>query len=299
LVYGWTVEEFLTLPPEQLVPAEAVPQIRQMLARIRTGETITLETTNRRRDGTSFPVRMSATPEMEASLNRMIVTVEDITLEKQRQAEAEAIEAERRRIAHEIHDGLAQDLAALRFKATLWHDLVDKSPSQMHSELDGLVEILNGSIREVRRSIFALRPLALDELGFFPALRQFASNFGEQYQLQIKLRISGPEARLPHSLELPLFRIIQESLNNIRKHAQANTVQIQMDLEQVDKINLTIQDDGAGFDITSLEQMFREGHVGLKQMRERVQSINGLLSIQSEAGQGTRVEVALPLGQQS
>jgi len=295
LVYGWPAEAFAALPTEDLVPAEAAPQIRHMIARVRAGETITLETMNRRRDGTSFPVRMSATPEIGTTVHRMIVTVEDITLEKQRQAEVEAIEAERRRIAHEIHDGLAQDLAALRFKATLWHDLVDKRPAQMHAELDDLLEVLNGSIREVRRSIFALRPLALDELGFFPALRQFIANFGEQYQLQIKLRVAGPEERLPASLELPLFRVIQESLNNIRKHAQADIVHIHLDLEQAGGLSLTIQDNGIGFDPATLEQMFREGHVGLKQMQERVQSINGRLSIQSQPGVGTELQVTFPL----
>jgi PAS domain S-box-containing protein len=295
LVYGWPAEAFATVPTEDLVPAAAAPQIRHMIARVRAGETVTFETINRRRDGTNFPVRMSITPEIGTTVNRMIITVEDITSEKQRQAEAEAIEAERRRIAHEIHDGLAQDLAALRFKATLWHDLVDKRPAQMHAELDDLLEILNVSIREVRRSIFALRPIALDELGFFPALRQFIANFGEQYQLQIRLLVTGPEERLPTSLELPLFRVIQESLNNIRKHAQADIVHIYLDLEQAGGLSLTIQDNGVGFDPAVLEQMFREGHVGLKQMQERVQSINGRLSIQSQTGAGTEVQVTLPL----
>jgi len=294
-VYGWSTAEFVAMPVEQLVPPEALLQISQMINSIQSGETVTLETTSMRRRGTAFPARISATPQSGSGLNRLIVTVEDITLEKQRQAELEAIEGERRRIAHEIHDGLAQDLAALRFKTTLWHDLVDKNPLHMHAELDQLMEILNGSIREVRRSIFALRPIALDELGFFPALRQFCIHFGEQYQLQIMIEVLGPEEQLPSPLELPLFRVVQEALNNIRKHAQAHTVQIRLDLAHPQAITLTIRDDGRGFEPTTLKRAFREGHVGLKQMEERIKGINGALSVQSQVGQGTMLEVALPM----
>jgi two-component system, NarL family, sensor histidine kinase DegS len=154
---------------------------------------------------------------------------------------------------------------------------------------------LNGSIREVRRSIFALRPIALEELGFSPALRQFCTNFGEQYQLQIELDILGAEERLPPLFELPLFRMVQETLNNIRKHAQAHTVQICLDLRATSALTLTIHDDGQGFDPTTLQRAYREGHVGLKQMEERVKGINGAFSIQSQAGQGTSIQVMLPL----
>jgi signal transduction histidine kinase len=240
-------------------------------------------------------VRVNATPEIKAAAaDRIIMTVQDITPEKERQFEAKAINEERRRIAHEIHDGLAQDLAALRFKATLWHDLVESDPTQLHQELDLLLETLGGSIREVRRSIFALRPLALDELGFLPALKQFTKLFGEQYQLQISLEVTGPKEHLPSTLELPLLRIIQESLHNIGKHAQAQRAEIGLDLTQPHQISLTIRDEGQGFDPTALAQAEATGHFGLKQMRERIELINGTLSVQSQVGQGTEVRVELP-----
>ena len=295
IAYGRSSEDFVALPTNQLVPPDAVSDLERIVEHVQQGEHISLESYNRRQDGTIFPVRMSATPEIGSGVNRMIVTVEDITLERERQLEAEAIEEDRRRIAHEIHDGLAQDLAALRFKTTLWHDLVDTEPTKMHSELDNMLDVLNGSIREVRRSIFALRPIALDELGFFIALRQFSTTFGEQYELQIKLNITGSEERLPPALELPLFRIVQESLNNIGKHAQAHNVQIDLTLDQPQTIILTVQDDGIGFPQNRLELAVQDGHVGLKQMRERVENINGQLSISSQEGQGTEIKVQLPL----
>ena len=294
-VYGWSSGEFAPVPMDKIVPPTAIPELARMVDALREGKTITLESINRRRDGSVFPVRVSAASETVADPSRIIFTIEDITAEKNRRSEEKAIAEERRRIAREIHDGLAQNLAALRFRDRLWHKLVDTDPAQMHAELDELREILSASIREVRRSIFALRPIALDELGFFPALHRFTAEFGEQYQLYVNLRIFGPEVRLPSSLELTLFRVVQEALNNVGKHAQASTVWIRLDVKATDAVALTIRDDGQGFDPASLSQAVRYGHLGLKQMRERVESASGTLSIQSQPGSGTKVRAVLPL----
>ncbi len=294
-VYGWSAAEFRSVPIERVIPPQAAAGLIRLVDRGRAGETITIESTNLRRDGSAFPARISATLEAGSDASWMIIAVEDITVEKQRRSEEEAIAEERRRIAHEIHDGLAQNLAALRFRDRLWHKLVDTDPAQMHAQLDELREILSASIREVRRSIFALRPVSLEELGFFPALRRFTTEFGEQYQLYVNLRIFGPEVRLPSSLELTLFRVVQEALNNVGKHARASTVWIRLDVEATDAVALTIRDDGRGFDPASLSQAVRYGHLGLKQMRERVESANGTLLIQSQPGSGAEVRVVLPL----
>lgn len=295
LVYGWLAESFSHLSLEQLVPPEARSGLNHLSERVRAGETITLEATNLRRDGTTFPVRVSATPEQAANPSRMIVTVQDITVEKQRRSEVEAIAEDRRRIAREIHDSLAQTLAGLRFRARLWQRLLASDPTQLHPELDEMRVILDTSLMEVRRSIFALRPVNLEELGFFPALRQFVDDFSEQYQLPIHLDILGPTNRLPAYLELNLFRIIQESLNNVAKHAQANTVRVTINLVADDSITLITCDDGRGFNPATLNEVVQFGHMGLKQMRERVESIGGVLLIYSRPDQGTRLEITIPL----
>ena len=144
----------------------------------------------------------------------MIVTVEDITAEKQRRSEAEAIDAERHRIAHEIHDGVAQSLAGLRFKSALWSHLADAAPPGMRAALDELQAALNTAIVDLRRAIFALRPVDLEALGFFPALTQLVGDFGDHNQMVARLEASGPQEALPAVYELPLFRVIQEGLNN-------------------------------------------------------------------------------------
>ena len=294
-VYGWPADGLAAAPLDRIFPSHACPVLEGTLDVLSVGETLTLESTGLRRDGTEFPVHVSATGEPGRDLRRAILAVEDTSAEEERRSEEEAIVEERRRIAREIHDGLAQNLAGMRFRVGLWHKLVDDDPARMHAELDNLRELLGRNIREVRRSIFALRPVALDELGFYPALRQFIAEFGEQNQLYVDLRIEGAAEQLPPFLELVLFRIIQESLNNVGKHAQAQTVWIELNLESPGTVTLSVRDDGVGFDPATLGQMAQRGHLGLKQMRERVENLRGTFELHSQPGSGTEIHIVLPL----
>jgi PAS domain S-box-containing protein len=293
-VYGWSAEEITSASLAKIIPFEATPNLDQIKEVLGTGEIVTLEAISQRRDGATFPARIIVSSETPSSLKRVIVTVQDITIEKSRRSEEEAIAEERRRIAREIHDGLAQDLAFLRLRARLWHNLIDQDPTQMHVELDELRAFLSEKIRDVRRSIFALRPVALDELGFFPALRQFANDFGEQNQVQVTIHISGSESRLPVSLEPVLFRIIQEALHNVGKHAQASMASVELHIKEANAVTLTVRDDGVGFDPTILDQAAHRGHLGLTQMRERVEALEGTLTLQSQARKGVQIRVTLP-----
>lgn len=294
-VYGWTTAEFAAAALDRVFSPDAWPALKRMMNELSAGETVAIESTGLRRDGMRFPIRVSATGEPGPELKRAILAVEDITAEKERRSEEEAIAEERRRIAREIHDGLAQDLAGLRFEAGRWHRLVDEDPAQMHVELNGLQELLGKNIHEVRRSIFALRPVALDELGFYPALRQFVAEFGEQNQLHVDLRIEGPPDRLPAFLEPVLFRIIQESLNNAGKHAQAEMLWIELDLKSPDAVRLSVRDDGVGFDPAILDRIVQRDRLGLKQMRERVENLKGRFELRSQPGGGTEIRIVLPL----
>ncbi len=295
-IYGRQVEELEAIPLDSLVAPDAEADLERLLDGLRAGETVTLESTHRRQDGSEFPVRMSAA--LQRAVRRgqaAIVIVEDITAEKAWRSEEEAIAEERHRIAREIHDGLAQDLVSLRMRARLWHQLVDEAPQQMHTEIEALRDLLHRNIREVRRAIFALRPLALDELGFWPALRRFLDEFGEQNQLRVSLEVRGADEALPTltpHLELVLFRIIQEALNNAARHAQASTVWVELHVE-AGTVHLTVRDDGVGFDPAVLEGAVRRGHIGLKQMRERVAGLKGTFALHSEPGRGTEICVRL------
>jgi PAS domain S-box-containing protein len=292
-VYGWPRAELVSMPLPQLISGDSLDHDR-LFGALLTGETSTLESLHRRRDGSVFPVRASAAPASITDPQRIIFAVEDITAEKSRRSEEEAIAEERRRMAREIHDGLAQNLASLRLRARLWHNIIDQNPDQMHAEVDAVRALLGEQIQDVRRSIFALRPVPLDQLGFFPALRQFIRDFGEQNQLHTDLHIVGSEERLPSRLEPVLFRIVQEGLNNVSKHAQASTVWIELDLDQAASLILVMRDDGIGFDPKQLARAARLGHLGLRQMQERVEELGGQFLLQVRPEKGTEIRVVLP-----
>lgn len=273
-----------------LFPAVEHPKISQELVALQEGRAISMETKGLRPDGSEFPARISAAPVRQGS-SRCILIMEDITIEKERRSEEEAIAEERRRIAHDIHDGLAQDLAALRLQARRWQALVDSDPTKAKAELEWMHDLLGEKIREVRSVIFALRPVALDELGFWPALERFMAEFGEQNQLAIHLEVNGDRQRLLSSLEPLLFRVIQEVLHNVARHAQARTVWATLDFSQ--GVVLSVRDDGVGFDASRLSLLAKEGHLGLQQMRERVEALGGSLEITSHQGEGTTILVRL------
>lgn len=258
---------------------------------LREKQTIVLETMGIRHGGSEFPIRLSAAVGTGNDVQRCILVVEDITAEKERRSEEEAIVEERRRIAREIHDGLAQDLAALRLQVHRWRDLIACNPDQVCNELDGVHQLLGEKIREVRRAIFALRPPAIDELGFWRAMHRFLEEFAEQNQLHIHVQVTGEGESLPPHLELVIFRILQEALNNIARHARAHMVWVELGVAE--KISIRIRDDGIGFDPTALPELAKQGHLGLLQMRERVEGLGGMWKIESQLGQGTEICVEL------
>ena len=293
LVYGYTAVELVGMPVAQLMPEDVLPEALTIVQQVQKGQIVTTETTHQRRDGTHFPVRVIAAADPTDD-SQMIVTVEDITAERQRRSEAEAIASERLRIAQEIHDGVAQSLAGIRFKSALWHHLADAAPPGMRAALDELQDVLIGAIADIRRAIFALRPVDLDELGFFPALKQWVEDFGEQNQLAPRLEISGPQNALPTDYELPLFRIIQEGINNIYRHAQASSALVRLAIDEAGGVAVLVRDNGRGFDPGQLGAAYKAGHFGLRQMRERVLARGGTLDICSAIGQGTELVITLP-----
>jgi PAS domain S-box-containing protein len=292
LIYGYTTAELVGNPATHLVPEESRASVQNLLQRVQRGETVTIETTNRRRDGTIFPVRVIARLD-PANSGHMIATVEDITAEKQRRSEAEAIDAERLRIAHEIHDGVAQTLGGLRFKSALWSHLADSAPPEMRAALDELRAVLTAAIADMRRAIFALRPVDLEALGFFPALTKLAADFGDHNQLAARLEFSGPPDSLPASYEVPLFRVIQHGLYNIGLHARASSALVRLTVDPAGGVALSLRDNGRGFD-PGLAAAHHSGHFGLRQMRERVLDLGGTLDIHSAVGQGTELLITLP-----
>src|SRR3989442_5193725 len=140
------------------------------------------------------------------------------------------IEEERMRIARDMHDVPAQSMANLLLQASILHRLLDRNPKQLVTELAEFKNSVRNALEETRQLIFDLRPMTLDDLGLVPTLRRFIKEYGDKYGFTTRFNVVGEERRLPGSTEGTLFRIIQEALTNVQKHAHARTAEITLNL---------------------------------------------------------------------
>jgi signal transduction histidine kinase len=201
-----------------------------------------------------------------------------------------AQEEERQRIARELHDGLGPALASLNIRLRTARKLLERDAHPVAGEIEELAEQTQACIRDIRRLIHDLRPVALDELGLVPALREHLARCEQEHGLVVEFAANEGE-RLPASVETALFRIVQEAVNNVLRHAQAQHVQVIL-VRNTDRVELRVTDDGQGFD-TLLPRSGR--HVGLWSMRERVEQLGGQFEVRSAPEQGTTVTTVVPL----
>jgi len=205
------------------------------------------------------------------------------------------IEEERMRIARDMHDGPAQSLANLVLQAEILERLIARDPQMVVTELADFKNGVRTVLDDTRRLIFDLRPMTLDDLGLVPTLRKFVKEFGERGGVNAHLRVVGEETRLPGGLEPTLFRIIQEALNNARKHAQATTVEVIITFQPA-QVSAVVRDDGVGMDVADVEaHLDGSRNLGLISMRERAELEKGRIDIRSQVGKGTEVRVTFDL----
>jgi two-component system sensor histidine kinase DegS len=199
------------------------------------------------------------------------------------------------RIARDMHDGPAQSLANLVLQAEILERLIARDPQMVVSELADFKNGVRSVLDDTRRLIFDLRPMTLDDLGLVPTLRKFVKEFGERGGFNTDLRVVGVETRLPGGLEPTLFRIIQEALNNARKHAQATSVEVIITFQPA-QVSAVVRDDGVGMDVADVEaHLDGSRNLGLISMRERAELEKGRIDIRSQVGKGTEVRVTFDL----
>jgi signal transduction histidine kinase len=208
-----------------------------------------------------------------------------------------AQESERQRIARELHDETGQALTAIGMGLrSLEGDLQTSGRGSTKQNLRQLESLTANSLDELQRLIADLRPSHLDDLGLSSALRWYAGNIQERAKLGIQVEIHGNEPFVPTTVKTALFRILQEALTNVIKHAHANQVRIDLTYSP-QEIHAWITDDGQGFKTETVESSGRISW-GLKGMEERASLLGGSLKIHSTPGEGTTVEVSVPLLQE-
>jgi len=210
-----------------------------------------------------------------------------------------AQEDERRRIAREIHDGPAQSMANLILRTDIAERMLAKGEYDVvKTELADLKQNVRTELEEVRKIIFNLRPMALDDLGLVPTIRKLTQDFEEKMKIRTRFELRGKERRLATGMEVALFRLVQESLTNVAKHADATHATVEMSFLGDSAVRVVISDNGVGFDLNRWSSKAAAGEsasFGLVGMRERVELLEGKFEIESNVNAGTKIAIEVPL----
>lgn len=204
----------------------------------------------------------------------------------------QAQEEERKRVSRDIHDGPAQMLANVLIRSGLIEKVyVEKGPESALSELADLKVMVRNALYEVRRIIYDLRPMALDDLGLIPTLRKYLLTI-EEYEkgVEIHFQNSGQERRFQTNFEVSVFRLVQESVSNALKHGKSKDIWVKTEWLR-DIMNIIIKDNGQGFD----QNEVKDKSFGLIGMRERIDLLKGSMTITSKLGNGTTIHFQIPL----
>ncbi len=203
----------------------------------------------------------------------------------------EAQEKEKKRISRDIHDGPAQSLANVIYKAEYASKVIDSSPNKAKKEISFLQDDVRNILKDIRKIIYDLMPMSLDDLGLVPTVKKMVSNIMDTTKIHVDLKVQQDSVIENSLVNLMAFRVIQESFNNIVKHSECKKVLFSIEINQ-ETIEMDIIDNGKGFDV--LEVMENANGYGLYNMKERIDIVNGLFNISSEPKKGTHIRVSIP-----
>ncbi len=321
---GYTEAELLALNPLDVLSgsdkAPTLERIRKWLA----GESVedTVEHKIKARDGREYDVVLATTPTFrDGRLQGALVVAVDVTARKRMEEELRrsrdglerrvqertaklqesenrlralaselinAQETERKRVAHELHDSLAAQLASIKYRVE--HRLKHGDASENAANLKETIQDIQEAITETRRIMANLRPSILDDLGILPALSWFSREIKKSFPgTNLKCSTRVEEREIPEELKIVLFRVVQEAVTNAIRHGKAGRIQIVLE-RNGGWLRLRVEDNGCGFESARLGERSEEGGIGLDSMQQRVDSTRGIFSISSSPGQGTTVK---------
>ena len=219
----------------------------------------------------------------------------DIQREKERMIEIQ--EQEHRKLARDLHDGPTQSMAAIAMRLNFARRLLERDPKATADELSKIEELARRTTKEIRHMLFTLRPLELESQGLIGALKAMAEKTHETYNQNVIVEAEeNVISELEMSKQTIIFYIAEEAINNACKYAQANHIWVRMKDYDKDLVMLEVQDDGVGFDKSNVESSYEQrGSLGLKNMNERAEMVNGIFRLESAIGKSTIIRVLIPM----
>ncbi len=221
----------------------------------------------------------------------------ELELEKERMAETQ--EEARKKLARDLHDGPTQSIAAIAMRLNFTRRLMERDPKEAAEELFKIEDLARRTTKEIRHMLFTLRPLVLETQGFKAALKAMGEKMKETYSQNVLIDVDETIlSMLDEGKKGVMFFIVEEAANNARKHANAAHIWVRLKSAQHDLAILEIQDDGSGFDVDSTFKSYdsrSSSSLGMINLRERAELINGVLQIDSRPREGTRIRIWIPL----
>src|SRR4030043_1233128 len=223
----------------------------------------------------------------------------DIQQEKERMIEIQ--EQENKKLARDLHDGPTQSMAAIAMRLNFARRLLERDPKATADELTKIEELARRTTKEIRHMLFTLRPLELESQGLVGALKAMADKTHETYNQNVIVEAEeNVVSQLEMSRQTIIFYIAEEAVNNACKYAQANHIWVRRKEYDKDLVMLEVQDDGVGFDKKAVESNYdQRGSLGLKNMTERTEMVNGIFQLDSAVGRGTTIRVIIPLTEEA
>jgi PAS domain S-box-containing protein len=306
-IFGYPREDIIGKTTAKLLLHESFKDHFAKLARPATEKKEAVqdfEVRMRRSDGTRFPAECTVTAirDETGKVVSWVAVVRDISDLKRAEVELRQLsqriitaqEAERLRVARELHDGVNQIIASAKMRLLKVQNSLDRGGPAAKEILGRCANLLVQALEENRRIAHNLRPSDLDDLGLAAACRNLCKEVQSRTNMTVTCSISCIDRRLPRDLELNLFRMIQEAMNNVEKHAQAKKVKVQIAFRD-GVIQLKVQDDGRGFDPKDAKSTGGKGHgIGLTNIRERTTLLGGSWEIASKANRGTVITIRVP-----
>jgi len=253
------------------------------------------------------PARITRRKNLELALRvlaaigyQTTIALQNAVLYRSLQEEKERIvaveEEARKQLARDLHDGPTQSVAAIAMRMSYISKLLQKRPDEVPDELAKVEELARKTVREIRMMLFTLRPLVLESQGVGAALQQLATTMQETHGQAVSIRIAKDvESALDKQQQGVIFYIVEEAVNNARKHARAELISVSLGIQQ-DMLVCRIADNGVGFNLNAVNSNYEQrSSLGMVNMRERAAMLDGQLRIESAEGRGTTITIAFPL----